>query len=99
MLAYACYGQSPGTERRYDLYWIAVDRDLQGKGAGRLVHARVEEAIRQAGGERIYADTSGRDDYASTRRFYRALGYRKVSVLGDFYREGDDKVIYMKELV
>ena len=99
IVAYACYGATPGTDRRYDLYWIAVDRDLQGRGTGRLVHARVEEAIREAGGERIYADTSGRDKYAPTRRFYRALGYRKVAELADFYREGDSKVIYMKELV
>lgn len=97
--AYACYGLIPGTDDRYDLYWIAVDRDLQGKGAGRETHARAEEAVRQAGGTRLYADTSSREQYASTRRFYRTLGYQKVAELQDFYREGDGKVVFMKELV
>jgi acetoin utilization deacetylase AcuC-like enzyme/GNAT superfamily N-acetyltransferase len=99
IVAYACYGPTPGTEGRYDLYWIAVDRDLQGKGSGREVHRRVEDAVRSQGGSRIYADTSGREQYAPTRRFYRETGYRKVAELPDFYREGDSKVIYMKELV
>lgn len=99
VVAYACYGLIPGTDDRYDLYWIAVDRDLQGKGAGRAIHARVEEAVRQAGGTRLYADTSSREQYAPTRRFYRALGYRKAAELPDFYREGDGKVVFMKELV
>lgn len=99
IIAYACYGLVPGTEDRYDLYWIAVDRDLQGKGTGRETHMRVEQAVRQAGGCRLYADTSSREQYAPTRRFYRGLGYRKVAELHDFYREGDGKVVYMKELV
>ncbi len=99
IIAYACYGIIPGTEDRYDLYWIAVDRDLQGKGAGKEAHARVEQAVREAGGTRLYADTSSREQYAPTRRFYRTLGYRKAAEMQDFYREGDGKVIFMKELV
>jgi acetoin utilization deacetylase AcuC-like enzyme/GNAT superfamily N-acetyltransferase len=99
LVAYACFGPTAGTDARYDLYWIAVDRDLQGKGTGRAVHARTEAAIRAAGGRRIYVDTSSLDKYKPTRAFYRRLGYRKIAELADFYRSGDGKVIFMKELV
>ena len=98
LCGYACHGPTPGTEGRHDLYWIAVDPRLQGKGIGRALHDRVEAAVRAAGGVRLYVDTSTRDDYAATRRFYRALGYRREAVLRDFYREGDGKLILMKEL-
>lgn len=36
LVACARYGAVPGTEDRYELYWIAVARDLQGKGVGSL---------------------------------------------------------------
>lgn len=97
-VAYACYGPIAGTEGRFDLYWIVVDRDLQGRGAGRVVQARVEDAVRAAGGKRLYAETSGQEKYSSTRRFYRAAGYRKVAELPDFYRQDDAKIVYVKEL-
>src|SRR5687767_8122361 len=35
---YICYGRRPMTESTYDLYWIAVDPKIHGKGIGsRLV--------------------------------------------------------------
>lgn len=54
--------------------------------------------IAAAGGSRVYAETSGRDQYAPTRAFYRACGYRKVAELADFYADGDAKVIFVKNI-
>ncbi|MFI5145360.1 MAG: GNAT family N-acetyltransferase, partial [Ignavibacteria bacterium] len=31
---YICYGRRPLTEATYDLYWIAVDPNIHGKGTG-----------------------------------------------------------------
>lgn len=98
LLGYACFGPTPGTENGFDLYWIAVAAGAQGKGLGRTLHDQVEAAIRAAAGARIYVDTSSRPDYAPTRAIYEALGYRRVALLEDFYREGDGKAIYMKAL-
>lgn len=98
LLGYACFGPTPGTENRFDLYWIAVDAGAQGRGLGRALHDRAEAAIRAAGGERIYVDTSSRPDYAPTRAFYEALGYKRVALLEDFYRASDGKAIYLKSL-
>ena len=38
-------------------------------------------------------DTSGRPDYAATRDFYAACGYRTAATLPDFYALGDAKVM------
>lgn len=99
MLPWACYGPTPGTGRRHDLYRIAVDRGLRGRGVGRLAQARLMVPIGEAGGERIRADTSGRDIDAATRHCYRAPGYGKLAELANSCLGGDDGVVDVKELV
>jgi len=96
MIGYTCYGRTPCTPANYDLYWIAVAPDHQGRHIGAGLFARTEFLIGRKKGRRIYAETSGTDKYAPTRRFYEASGFRREAVLADFYRDGDDKVIYMK---
>jgi ribosomal protein S18 acetylase RimI-like enzyme len=95
---YSCYGRIPGTASSYDLYWIVVRQDLRGKGIGKELMARTEALISEAGGTRVYIETSSRDQYESTRRFYGRCGYEVEAVLKDFYTPGDCKVIYRKVL-
>lgn len=98
LAGYACFGEIPLTKGRYDLYWIAIAPALQGKGLGAALMARVETRVRNSGGHILYADTSGRADYAPARRFYEELGFIEEARLKDFYKPGDDKVIYSKRL-
>ncbi|MFH1102995.1 MAG: GNAT family N-acetyltransferase [Pseudomonadota bacterium] len=96
LAGYTCFGPIPLTEMSHDLYWIAVHPDFQGEGLGRKLMEKSEKRIREAGGTRIYVETSSRDQYAGTRAFYETLGYRQEAVISDFYRPGDSKVIYCK---
>ncbi|MCG6906411.1 MAG: GNAT family N-acetyltransferase [Desulfobacteraceae bacterium] len=99
LAGYACFGPIPCTTASYDLYWIAVHPDFQGRGLGRRLLSESERRIRAAGGSRIYVDTSQRVQYASTRAFYERCGYRLETVLKDFYAVGDGKAIYCKSLI
>ena len=94
---YACFGPIALTTFSFDLYWIAVERSLHGRRIGRVLLEKAEELIRQRGGRRIYAETSGRDQYAATRGFYLRHGYRQDALLVDFYAPGDDKVVFVKD--
>jgi len=96
--AYSCYGPIAGTLHSYDLYWIAVHPSFQSKGLGAKLLAHTEECIRRQRGRQVYAETSSRDQYAPTRRFYQRHGYQRVAHLKDFYAPGDDKLIYVKGL-
>ncbi len=96
LAGYVCYGPVPCTAASFDLYWIAVHPDFQRKGIGRMLLAETEKRIKEAGGTRVYVETSQRVQYASTRAFYEGLGYRIESVLPDFYAPGDGKVVYLK---
>ncbi|MGD0339466.1 MAG: GNAT family N-acetyltransferase [Bacteroidota bacterium] len=95
---YFCIGQTPLTDGTYDLYWIAVDPDYQGKGIGKCLLEYAEGLVKAGGGRLIVAETSSMEKYRSTRLFYQRSGYAEVTRIKDYYREGDDLVIYGKYL-
>jgi len=98
VVGFACYGPVALTEGTYDLYWIAVDPNIQARGIGGALLAWVEAETRARGGRMLMVETSGRPDYDRTRRFYEHQGYTRVAVIDDFYAPGDDLVIYRKRL-
>ena len=95
---YACWGLTPLTDGVYDLYWIAVEAQLHGRGIGRAILDAVEQRVRAGGGRMVLIETASKPEYAATRAFYAATGYVEVARVPDFYRVGDDKIIYGKTL-
>jgi ribosomal protein S18 acetylase RimI-like enzyme len=98
VLGYTCYGLIPATSYSYDIYWIVISKDMRGYGLGKLLMAETEKLIYQDGGRQIYAETSSRDQYKPTHKFYENCGYIKEAFLKNFYSEGDGKFIYAKVL-
>jgi len=96
LLGYAAWGPAPLTERSFDLYWIVVAPAAQGRGLGRALLELVERAIGARGGGNLYIETSSRQAYARTRRFYKDAGYRRIARLRDFYAPGDHKLMFCK---
>jgi ribosomal protein S18 acetylase RimI-like enzyme len=99
LVGYACYGLTPATDRTYDLYWIAVHPDAQRSGAGAALMAEVERRLEERRARLLMVETSSRDDYQPTRRFYEKRGYGEHARLRDFYAAGDDRLILGKRLV
>lgn len=95
-VGYSCFGPIPATKFSYDLYWIAVHKEYQNLGLGKILLNESEIAISKLGGNRIYVETSGREQYISTRKFYIACDYIEEAVLEDFYAPGDAKYLYLK---
>jgi len=95
-VAYSCYGLIPCTLKSYDLYWIATHDDFRGKGIGRIVLQKTEEAVKQLGGKTVYVETSSKEQYISTRVFYEKNNYILKAQFEDFYDIGDDKCVYIK---
>ena len=60
--------------------------DGTGLGLGTLL---VDEMERRLAGQArlVVVETAGRADYAPTRAFYEARGYRAVGLIPDFYAE------------
>ena len=95
---YACYGPTPLTEGVFDLYWIAVHPKAQGCGVGRELIKCVENDIRSRGGRMLLIETSSRKEYDATIGFYKRTNYELAARIKNFYRIGDDKLIFLKEL-
>lgn len=99
VIGYSCYGPIPGTLNGFDLYWIAVDPEFQGLGAGRRLLDFTEQKVIGMGGARLYAETSSSFQYAPTRSFYENNGFLLKGALADYYAPGDDKMLYVKLLM
>ncbi len=98
IVGFTCFGEIPCTRGRYDLYWIVVKKNCQGKGLGRELLRKTEEAIKTRGGQKIYVETSSQEAYFVTRRFYERCGYLEIGRFPDFYEDGDAKVTYCRDL-
>ena len=96
LVGYACYGPTPGTDRVYDLYWIAVDARAHGAGIGTTILTEVERRLQQRYARMLVAETSSRSDYAATRDFYCRRGYAESARVRDFYAPGDDRIMFTK---
>jgi len=98
LVGYACFGATPSTDRTFDVYWIAVHPDAQRSGAGTMLMAAVEGAVAGRRARMLVIETSSRDDYAPTRRFYHKHGYTESARLRDFFAPGDDRVVFTKRV-
>lgn len=98
LAGYVCVGRTPLTKTTWHLYWICVHPDSRRAGLGRALAAHAENFARDRGGRRLVLETSGRADYTPSRRFYEAFGFEPRGRIPDFYREGDDCLIYCKTI-
>lgn len=98
VLGYYCVGPTPATQATFDLYWIAVDPARHGKGVGAALDRHALDLVREMGGSLVIAETSSRPAYDETRAFYQRRGYAELARINEYYRPGDDLVVYGKYL-
>lgn len=99
VVGYVCYGPTPATEGTYDIYWIAVSPGHQRSGIGKKLLLFVENEVRKQKGRLLIVETSSREKYAPTRKFYEMNGFTLTAEVKDFYRSGDHRSIYTKYLI
>jgi ribosomal protein S18 acetylase RimI-like enzyme len=86
------------TEGTWNMLLIAVHPDRQRAGLGTALVAAVERAVAAQGGRLLLVETSGLLDFEGTRAFYRSQGYEREALIRDFFRAGEDKVVFRKAL-
>lgn len=98
MVGYMTWGPTPLADGTYDIYWMAVSPGEQGRGRGTALVRWFEEELIRRNGRMILIETSSQPRYAATRRFYVNLDYKEVARVPGFYKPGDDRIIYAKDL-
>lgn len=95
-VGYVCFGPTPLTDGTYDLYWIAVDALFAGQGIGTALLNAVEERVKALHGRMMLIETSSAQPYELTRQFYLKHNYTVANIIPDFYRDGEDRVTFIK---
>ena len=95
---YVCFGPTPLTESTFDLYWIAVDKAKHRSGVGKKLLKFAEEEVMRRGGKLLLVETSSQETYGGTIAFYEKTGYDLVGKIKEYYKPGDDKLIFVKRL-
>ncbi|MBU1298754.1 MAG: GNAT family N-acetyltransferase [Bacteroidetes bacterium] len=98
VLGYICIGPTPITDGSYDLYWIVVKVLSHGKGVGKKLIQFAENSVMKNNGRLLVAETSSQEKYRNTREFYLRIGYSELAKINDYYKVGDDLIIYGKYL-
>jgi GNAT superfamily N-acetyltransferase len=96
VVGYLTWGPTPLSEDGYDLYWMAVSPAEQGHGYGKKLVRWLEAEVRKLDGRLIIIETSSQAKYEPTRQFYLNLDYKEVARVPEYYKPGDDRVIYAK---
>lgn len=86
------------TEGSWNMLLIAVHPASQGRGLGSALVARAEALLAARGARLLLVETSGLPEFEPARRFYRARGYAEEARIRDFYRAGEDKIVFRKAL-
>ena len=97
-VAYCNFGLIPCSLLSYDLYWIVTHNDFRGKGLGSILLKETENQIAKLGGKAVYIETSSKEYYLPTQRFYEKNTYDLKARFTDFYDFGDDKLVYVKNV-
>jgi len=97
-IAYSCFGLIPCSLISYDLYWIVTHADFRNKGIGKELMVATENAVKEFGGKTIYIETSSKEQYAPTRKFYDKTNCILKARFEDFYDVDDDKLVYIKKV-
>jgi ribosomal protein S18 acetylase RimI-like enzyme len=97
LAGYCTAGPTPLTEGVWDLYWLAVNRVVRGQGIGRSLLRTAELRAKQEKARMLLIETSSTKEYGPARKLYRSDGYKLIARVRDFYKLGDDKVLYRKD--
>lgn len=97
-VAIAYYTPERMTEGTWNLLLIAVHPARQGRGIGAKLQGHVERHLAARGERILLVETSGLPEFERMRSFYRKLDYTEEARIRDFYRQGEDKIVFRKAL-
>jgi ribosomal protein S18 acetylase RimI-like enzyme len=98
LIGYLCFGATPMTLGTFDIYWIVVAPEAQGRGMGSALLAETERQLAARGARTIRIETSSLEGEGGATRFYERAGYKRVGLIEEFYRPGDDLITLAKRI-
>lgn len=86
------------TDGTYNLLAIGVSQDTQRKGIASQMMNYIEQRLKQKDGRILIVETSSDEAQIGARNFYSKMGYTQAAVIQDFWKDGEDKIVFWKKL-
>jgi ribosomal protein S18 acetylase RimI-like enzyme len=86
------------TDGTYNLLAIGVSQDFQRRGVAGEMMKYIEQLLKHKGGRILIVETSSDDAQIGARKFYKKIGYTQAAVIKDFWKDGEDKIVFWKRL-
>lgn len=96
IIAISGYSQDPEVSDLYWLGWFAVKKEFQRKGIGTFLLKKIIKILSDENVRLLCVHTSSKMPQAI--RFYEKNGFVVMGRLRDYFREGEDKIIYSYRL-
>jgi ribosomal protein S18 acetylase RimI-like enzyme len=86
----------PMTDGTWNILMLLVNPHLQRQGRGSLLINHIEKTLATRGARLVIVETSSVDDFEQARAFYYKCGYTEEARIRNFYKTGEDKVVFSK---
>lgn len=86
------------TDGTYNLLAVGVSQDSQRKGVASEMMKYIEKLLKHKGGRILIVETSSDDAQIGARKFYQKIGYTQEATIRDFWKDGEDKIVFWKKL-
>lgn len=86
------------TDSTYNLLAIGVSKDTQRLGIASQMMNYIEQRLKQNDGRILIVETSSDDAQTGARNLYKKIGYMQAAVIKDFWKDGEDKIVFWKKL-
>lgn len=93
---FICFGPASLCTGTYDIYYIAVDPKHRRKGIGKYLVECVLHELHEKKARMLLIETTSDIRYEGTLRFYENLGFVEIERIKDYYKDGEDRIIYQK---
>jgi ribosomal protein S18 acetylase RimI-like enzyme len=86
------------TNGTYNLLAIGVSKESQRNGIATKMLSYIEQLLKLKDGRILIIETSSDKAQIEARKFYKKNGYIQMSIIKDFWDDGEDKIIFSKKL-
>ena len=86
------------TNGTYNLLAIGVSESFQRKGIANEMMNYIEQHLKRKNVRILIVETSSDDAQIGARNFYKKIGYTQAAVIKDFWKDGEDKIVFWKKL-
>jgi ribosomal protein S18 acetylase RimI-like enzyme len=86
------------TEGTYNLLAIGVSKNEQEKGITKEMMHYIEQLLKDKGARILIIETSSDDAQFPARNLYNKIGYHQEAIIKDFWKDGEDKIVFWKRV-